>query len=79
MKVNKSKGLKLQRVKGVKLLNKNQENKEQQEYRPVPSSGTKVKHAKMKIAQAAITSFIVSGPVKPTNTEVLQVSKFHAL
>jgi len=33
MKVNKSKGLKLQRVKGVKLLNKNQENKEQQEYR----------------------------------------------
>ena len=32
---------------------------------PVPSSGTKVKHAKMKIAQAAITSFIVSGPVKP--------------
>ena len=26
-------GLKLQRVKGVKLLNKNQENKEQQEYR----------------------------------------------
>ena len=31
----------------------------------VPSSGTKVKHAKMKIAQAAITSFIVSGPVKP--------------
>jgi len=32
---------------------------------PVPSSGTMVKHAKMKIAQAAITSFIVSGPVKP--------------
>ena len=32
---------------------------------PVPNSGTKVKHAKMKIAQAAITSFIVSGPVKP--------------
>ena len=46
---------------------------------PVPNSGTKVKHAKMKIAQTAITSFIVSGPVKPTNTEVLQVSKFHAL
>jgi len=31
----------------------------------VPSFGTKVKHAKMKIAQAAITSFIISGPVKP--------------
>jgi len=30
---------------------------------PVPSFGTKVKHAKMKIAQAAITSFIVSGVV----------------
>jgi hypothetical protein len=31
----------------------------------VPSFGTKVKHAKMKIAQAAITSFIISCPVKP--------------
>lgn len=31
----------------------------------VPSSGTKVKHAKRKIAQAAITSFIVSAPPKP--------------
>ena len=31
---------------------------------PVPSSGTKVKRAKMKIAQAAITSFIIYSPVK---------------
>ena len=31
---------------------------------PVPSSGTKVTHAKMEIAQAAITSFIIYGPVK---------------
>ena len=30
----------------------------------VPSFGTKIKHAKMKIAQAAITSFIIYGPVK---------------
>jgi hypothetical protein len=36
-----------------------------QEPRPVPSSGTKIKQAKRKIAQAAITSFIVAAPVKP--------------
>jgi len=31
----------------------------------VPSSGTKIKQAKIKIAQTAISSFLVSGPVKP--------------
>jgi len=32
---------------------------------PVPSSGTKVKQAKKKIAQAAITSFTISAAAKP--------------
>jgi lambda repressor-like predicted transcriptional regulator len=32
---------------------------------PVPSSGTKVKHNKKKIAQAAITSFTVTAAPKP--------------
>lgn len=35
------------------------------EPQPEPSSGTKVKQAKKRIAQSAITSFVVSAPTKP--------------
>jgi hypothetical protein len=33
-----------------------------------PSSGTKYKHAKKKVAQAVVSSFTVSGPPKPTKS-----------
>ncbi|KAK3121568.1 hypothetical protein QOZ80_8BG0656400 [Eleusine coracana subsp. coracana] len=35
------------------------------EQQPEPSSGTKVKQAKKRIAQSAITSFVVTAPMKP--------------
>jgi hypothetical protein len=42
---------------------------------PEPSSGTKYKHAKKKVAQAVVSSFSVSGLPKPTKSVSVMLCK----
>jgi hypothetical protein len=48
------------------LIDLDVEEGEKEKEAPEPSSGTKYKHAKKKVAQAAMSSFTVSSPPKPT-------------
>lgn len=52
-----------------------EEANEDTEPQPVPSSGTKIKQANRRIAQAAITSFVVQAPPKPATAATTTTTK----